>query len=457
MLNNFNSNYITNDNNKKSTINDLENIIFEYHVFKNSYNVNVIYFDKKRNNSDILHINFLEIKNNIKGAFFRAFDINSYKDILLLIESYKNIPPFILIYIGNNPEEILSFSHEKEYFYDILIFKTNKEQKSNKNLFDKYSKIRIIEENNFDIILDYLGKKDYITNQDKKIISNLKPENLITLNQYYEYYNLFHKLLSNYYDNENKIPKLSTTEKNDFLDEIYNLTNLTKEEKDEIKKEINSLNNNDNFIIKIIELYTKQTKLSYSINKLLLSLNPKVYLKIKSYIGKFMYSLYKYAKDNPSKKSNDKILKRALGLKKSDLYLYKACEGDIIILPGFTSTSKNLFIDRLRTYIGNYIYKNKSNILEYVEMIIEFKNNSINNEIICVNISSISSVSYEEEIIFPPFSFFKINKVVFRKGIINEPHLIYVEVINKKYNIESRIKEGKKAYYDNELNCIKTN
>ena len=90
-------------------------------------------------------------------------------------------------------------------------------------------------------------------------------------------------------------------------------------------------------------------------------------------------------------------------------------------------------------------------------MIIDFKNNSINNEIICVNISSISSVSYEEEILFPPFSFFKINKVVFRKGIINEPHLIYVEVINKKYNIESRIKEGKKAYYDNELNCIKTN
>ena len=457
MWNNYNFNCITNDNNKKSTINDLENIIFEYHVFKNSYNVNVVYFDKKRNNSDILHINFLEIKNNIKGAFFRAFDINSYKDILLLIESYKNIPPFILIYIGNNSEEILSFSHEKEYFYDILIFKTNKEQKSNKNLFDKYSKIRIIEENNFDIILDYLGKKDYITNQDKKIISNLKPENLITLNQYYEYYNLFHKLLSNYYDNENNIPKLSTTEKNDFLDEIYNLTNLTKEEKDEIKKEINSLNNNDNFIIKIIELYTKQTKLSYSINKLLLSLNPKVYLKIKSYIGKFMYSLYKYAKDNPSKKSNDKKLKRALGMKKSDLYLYKACEGDIIILPGFTSTSKKLLMDRLRTFVGNYGYKHGEGILEYVEMIISFNNNSFNDEIIAINVSDISSQPYEQEILFPPFSFFKINKVIFRAGTFSQPHQIFVEGIKKKYNIESRIKKDRKAYYDSKLNCILTN
>ena len=170
-----------------------------------------------------------------------------------------------------------------------------------------------------------------------------------------------------------------------------------------------------------------------------------------------MYSLYKYAKDNPSKKSNEKILRRALSMKKTDLYLYKACEGNIIILPGFTSTSEKLLIGRLRTFMGKYIYKNNNKILEYVEMVIKFTKNSFNNEILAVNISSISSQPYEEEILFPPFSFFKINKVVFKSGVINDPHQIFVEVINKKCNIESKIKIGRKVYYDPKLNCILTN
>ena len=169
-----------------------------------------------------------------------------------------------------------------------------------------------------------------------------------------------------------------------------------------------------------------------------------------------MYSLYKYAKDNPSKKFNNQ-LRRAISMKKSDLYLYKACEGNIIILPGFTSSSEKLLIGRLRTFMGKYTYKNKNNILEYVEMIIKFTKNSFNNEILAVNISSISSQPYEEEILFPPFSFFKINKVVFKSGLINDPHQIFVDVINKKYNIESKIKNGRKVYYDPKLNCILTN
>ena len=170
-----------------------------------------------------------------------------------------------------------------------------------------------------------------------------------------------------------------------------------------------------------------------------------------------MYSLYKYAKDNPSKKSNEKILRRALSMKKTDLYLYKACEGNIIILPGFTSTSKKLLMDRLRTFVGNYGYKHGEGILEYVEMIISFNNNSFNDEIIAINISDISSQPYEQEILFPPFSFFKINKVIFRAGTFSQPHQIFVEGIKKKYNIESRIKKDRKAYYDSKLNCILTN
>ncbi len=439
--------------NDSSKINELENILFQYDDFYSSYNVNVIYFDKKLNSEELYHY-FFELKSCVKGAFFGTSDIKSYDKILSLIKSYDNIPPFILIYTGNDPEEILSRSHDKEFIYDILLFKSNKEK--NKNLFKKYPKIRKIEENNFDIILNFLNEKDYITNQNEKIISYLKPEKLITLDDYYRYYFLFHKLISNYYDDDNKIPSLTKTEKTKFLNQINQLEDLNLIEKKEIENEINSLKNNNDFIKKIIELYTKETQLSYSINKLLLSLNPNNYINIKSYIGKFMYSLYKYAKDNPSKKFNNQ-LRRAISMKKSDLYLYKACEGNIIILPGFTSTSEKLLIGRLRTFMGKYIYKNNNKILEYVEMIIKFTKNPFNNEILAVNISSISSQPYEEEILFPPFSFFKINKVVFKSGVINDPHQIFVEVINKKCNIESKIKIGRKVYYDPKLNCILTN
>ena len=457
-----NTNYYDNSNddddknekeNDSSKINELENILFQYDDFYSSYNVNVIYFDKKLNSEELYHY-FFELKSCVKGAFFGTSDIKSYDKILSLIKSYDNIPPFILIYTGNDPEEILSRSHDKEFIYDILLFKSNNEK--NKNLFKKYPKIRKIEENNFDIILNFLKEKDYITNQNAKIISYLKPEKLITLDDYYTYYFLFHKLISNYYDDDNKIPSLTKTEKTKFLNQINQLEDLNSIEKKEIEKEINSLQNNNDFIKKIIELYTKETQLSYSINKLLLSLNPNDYINIKSYIGKFMYSLYKYAKDNPSKKFNSQ-LRRAISMKKSDLYLYKACEGNIIILPGFTSTSEKLLIGRLRTFMGKYIYKNNNKILEYVEMIIKFTKNSFNNEILAVNISSISSQPYEEEILFPPFSFFKINKVVFKSGVINDPHQIFVEVINKKCNIESKIKIGRKVYYDPKLNCILTN
>ena len=456
-MGNYNSYYYSEEDkikNNSSGINELENIIFEYDAFYSSFNVNVIYFDKKIN-SEELYDYFFQIKNCIKGAFFATGDIDSYKNILSLIESYNNIPPFILIYTGNNPEEILSLSHEKKFVYDILIFKVNSEE--NQNLFNKYKKIRIIEENNFDIILHYLENKDYIINQDNTIISNLKPEKLITLDDYYKYYFLFHKLISEYYDEDNNIPSLSKTEKNNFLNQINNLKHLNEKQKDEIKKDINSLENNNNFITKIIELYTKETQLSYSINHFLISFDPIDYINIKAYIGKFMYSLYKYAKDNPSKKSNEKILRRALSMKKTDLYLYKACEGNIIILPGFTSTSKKLLMDRLRTFVGNYGYKHGEGILEYVEMIISFNNNSFNDEIIAINISDISSQPYEQEILFPPFSFFKINKVIFRAGTFTEPHQIFVEGIKKKYNIESRIKKDRKAYYDSKFNCILTN
>ena len=121
-----------------------------------------------------------------------------------------------------------------------------------------------------------------------------------------------------------------------------------------------------------------------------------------------------------------------------------------------TSTSTELLTERLRGYLGFTFNDNNKNIYEYVDMIINNNDNSNNYETIAVNISSISTQQSEKERIFLPFSFFRIKKVIIKKGEKNDPHQIILEIINKKYNIESKIKQGQKAYYDKQSNCILT-
>ena len=348
----------------------------------------------------------------------------------------------------------MPFCSQKIYFYDILIFSTNIEKYE--YLSNEYSKIKIIEGNSFDIILNFLKKKNYELAQSNVDSIHLKSEILITMNEYEDYYYQFHKLLADYYNDNNKIPSLSESDRNNFLNQINSLTDISSKRKKEVKKELDLIKNDNEFIEKIIKAYTKETSLCYSMNKFLRLLNPNDYLNIKAYSGIFMYSIYKYVKDNPSKKANEKQFRRAVALKKADLYLYKICEGDIICLPGFTSTSTELLTERLRGYLGFTFNDNNKNIYEYVDMIINNSDNSKNYETIAVNITSISTQQSEKERLFLPFSFFRIIKVIIKKGEKNDPHQIILEIINKKYNIESKIKQGQKAYYDKQSNYILT-
>ena len=39
---------------------------------------------------------------------------------------------------------------------------------------------------------------------------------------------------------------------------------------------------------------------------------------------------------------------------------------------------------------------------------------------------------------------------------MNEPHQIFLEVINKKYNLEERIYKGERVYLDSKTNLLMT-
>ena len=70
----------------------------------------------------------------------------------------------------------------------------------------------------------------------------------------------------------------------------------------------------------------------------------------------------------------------------------------------------------------------------------------------CINAVNYSVNAGEREFIFPPFSFFKIEKVVEKEGIPSDPHVIYMSVPNKKNLIEFGLKNNKTICYNKETN-----
>ena len=83
----------------------------------------------------------------------------------------------------------------------------------------------------------------------------------------------------------------------------------------------------------------------------------------------------------------------------------------------------------------------------------------------CLDISNESQVSNEKEILFFPFTFFKITKIDIHTGKENDRHIIYLNVINKGDVIEygllnnygfKLIEDGTKMVIDKENDVTNT-
>ena len=401
-----------------------------------SANVNVIYFDEGIISNFETHLNFLLIKKIVKGALFGLEDYSLLKKVVELIKK-SDSPPFILITSGSSAEKILPELHKENFIYDILIFCYN----LNKYIYLKkqYSKIKLIENRDFENIINFLKKKNYTLAQNKKRATFLKNEPLITFSEYEDYYYQYHHVIAKVY-NKNRL-FLSQNDKNNLLYYI----NYRKTEAELI---LNNLRNDNKFAENIINVYTKESPICYVLNKKLRQLDPKTYYYIKNYACSTLYSLNYYYQKNPNQGKIEKVLYRALSMKLADILLYKVCEGDIICYPGFTSTciseispdkfkdidkkeknksnssfTKNL-IEKINLMFAKKIYQNEKlpselgrviayedeDVVECVDMIINNNNENIEYPS-AINISNLSDKKLEEERLFPAFYFFKINKV----------------------------------------------
>ena len=136
----------------------------------------------------------------------------------------------------------------------------------------------------------------------------------------------------------------------------------------------------------------------------------------------------------------------------SCLLPYERAVGKEILLSAFTSTSESDFV--ARTWAGRgkerEIYENSSKFSVVFHIKNKYKNpHWVSNSI---DIQEESDFKKEKEILFQPFSFYKVTNV--NINIDNYTADISLETIGKREILEERIKEGKNIRYNKQENIM---
>lgn len=395
--------------------------------------VHLIYYDENINYNSENYGYVKQFKNKIKGAFFPVKTVDSLKK---LVEKFKSISiygSFTLVTSGSAAEKVIPICSSLVNNVIIFCFRVDRYLP----LKNKYPKIKTVL-NNYSSIFDNLS--DSQINQDSQIIGN----KFITFDDYKNNYINYHKKIAEFFNESYNDLNYQTSYKNAFIDFI-NSTN--EDDKDNIIIWIKKVTSGT--VKQFIEAYTGETHLCYSLNRWLRNLDEYEYNGIKYFAGPFSYAIYKYAYDKREQGIYySKKFYRKMTIKLSDFYLYKILVGELICYPAFTSTSeKDISKYNFPTSIAIEVNKLTSNDISVV-LIINYNCKNKYDSTPCVNASEYSVNSGEQEYIFPPFSFFKINKVEERDGKPNNPHIIYMSTPSKSNLVEFWLKNNKTICYD---------
>ena len=381
---------------------------------------------------------------NITGAFIICSNIDSFKlireEITIQFDKDKDIT-FNIITSGNNCENIIKLINENDLFKQCI---------KNVCVFckdvDKWSKLLKDKDN---LIYGVYNQKSDVVNFIKNTSSERRKvyplTKLISYKNYIDNYKYRHRQIASLYGEINQ----------ELYDKyIKEIESLIKQDDQKKLKGFQIFNPNN--LIELDELIIKE----YTKNSIYLDLNNwllnpiKDSYKVASYFtARLMYSLNKYAKKHNKYFNKDKtVLKRGVKIPYSYLIQYERAKnenesGKIISLTSFTSTSKKdevalHFAGRKR---GIKYKVNRDDPKFSVIYIItnNSKENWISNGI---DINSISEMKREEEILFLPFTFFKVKDVIIdNKQYVAEIHL---ETIGKKEILEKEIKNGKDIKYN---------
>ena len=420
-------------------------------VFKN-----LIYYNEQISLGFEDYENAKTIKNMKRGGFFPVNNLTSLKKLIEKLKKMNVDCSFGLITSGTYADKAIPICSTLVNYIIIYCFYIER----NLHLKNKYPKIKKVY-NIFSNVINDISQHWLSSN------NNLISNKFITFDEYSNKYINLHKKLSEFFDQNYYDLEYNCEYKDQFINFIE------EKEPDDFKHIIYFVNQvEEGSVSEFITAYTGETKLCYSLNKWLRDCDSSDYEGIKYFAGPFSYALYKYAYNDKNQGIyHNKTFYRKMTIKLSDYYLYKISIGELICYPAFTSTSEK-DISKYNFPTSTAIDVNKINQNDIsVVLIIKYyysNNYSLFSKILnffntdnyyvtpCINVSEHSVNSGEEEYIFPPFSFFKIEDIEENSGTPDNPHIIYMSVPRKKDLLEFGLKQKKSIYYDknkNELYC----
>lgn len=401
------------------------------------YNTHLIYYDENIDYGSENYGYVSSFKNKIKGAFFPIKNIDTLKKVVNKLSSL-DINKFTLVTSGRAAEKVIPICSNIIDRVIIFCFYVDKYIP----LKSKYSKIKSVL-NDFSSIFDNLSSNNSVL-KDSKIIQS----KFITFDDYKNNYISFHKSLAYFFNTNYYQMEYSSSYRNNFINFI------NKSDVDDKNYAIKLINDVKTGSVKeFIEAYTGENVLCYRLNRWLRNCDSNEYEKVKYFAGPFSYALYRYAYNNKNQGIyKSKTFYRKMTIKLSDFLLYKIYTGELICYPAFTSTSEE-DMTKYDFPTSTAISVNQLTPSDVsVVLIIKYNCSSSSNATPCVNAVEFSVNAGEREFIFPPFSFFKIENVVEKSGIPDDPHMIYMSVPNKKSLLEFGLKNNKSIYYNNNGN-----
>jgi hypothetical protein len=350
---------------------------------------------------------------------------SSFKDLQKIIEENKDFENCI--------KNICIFC----YFID----KYKKYKDECKKIFDVYKKTS----NVIDFFL--------IKTQTKNHYFKTK---LITEEYYTEIYNNRHFEIAQFYGDLN--PDI-------YRINIEKITEIIKRENKEKK-----LSSNQNKIIEgfskfelkndsqnsdelIIKEYLNSPFSKY-LNECLMNIDQELDESVAYFTSRLIFSLNSYAyKNNMFYIEDKKKIYSGIKLPYSKILSYEKVKDEIITFPHFISTTEDEFLAKNWARRGDSIELYNETLHFSVIFIITniYNNNWISN---AINIQNLSDYKGDKEILFLPFSFFRVKEV--NVDINNYTADIHLETVGKNEILETQIKKGKQIQYNSELNVMKT-
>ena len=411
---------------------------------KDLFYLNLIHYDENMKNAENIDY-YKRFKLNVVGGFHAIDNFEIFKKYMEKMKNNPNKIHYILVTSGSASEKIIKYCHDFEFIKEIIIFcfdllKYKKMyDKNNTEMGKKFYKLKLIS-SNYSQVENYLSKNKF----DDSEISDDKQLTFTPIITYFEYekcYFAIHRLISYFFDENWETPKYTKECLSKITKCLEKISDITKDDKELIRKTVKILDGSKNFGKDCIRTYTRKEGVYVILNKVMRNIG-KGYIDLVYFFGTYDYGIFKYLHDNPNKGlKSDITLKRDIILNELDFYVYTLSEGEIICFPSFTSTSRNInevFNISPESIISNNIDLDNSIIVRML-FHYHYKEGNVSPG---VDIDDISTCRGEKEVLLLPFTFVKFNKII-KKGennydfdftIINQSK--YLEFILKNSEVD---------------------